>query len=231
MGFDGTMLPRRFDADARMRVVRECLEGVLEPRVATGTILDAMGELPRWSDLCDDTRLVEFVRGPLRLAVSARVGALAAAEVTDRICATLAMVQGRDAPPTREIPFSEGPVRVLLVAGSARLGVMLRGQLGGAAIALGHASDVDAARTMLERLEPELVVVDGVDPLDATVADLLLLLTEVPAGIPLVLWGCEQPWGSRVLSTKGSNRASLVPFDRRSGLEPLVDMVRSRRAA
>ena len=214
-----------------MRIVRECLEGVMEPRTATAAILDAMGELGQWGDLAEPSRFDRFVAGPLRLAVSARLGSLAAGDVTDRIGAMLRIVRAREAPATREVPFADGPVRVLLLGGTAQLGVTLRNAIGGARIALAHAADLAAARTMIERLEPELIVIDAADPPQTNVADLLLLLTELPRETGIVVFGSEHPWGSRVLRTRIPSDPNLVPFDRRSGLEPLVDLVRSRRAA
>ena len=219
------------ELDAKMRIVRECLEGVMEPRSASAAILDAIGELGRWADLADPPRFDAFVGGPLRLAVSARLGSLAAADVSDRIDAMLAIVRRREAPPTREVPFADGPVRVLLLGGTTKLGVTLRNAIGGARIALAHAADLASARIMIARLEPELVVIDAADPPQANVADLLLLLTELPRDTGTVVFGSEHPWGTRVLRTRMPSEPRLVPFDRSSGLEPLVDLVRSRRAA
>jgi hypothetical protein len=227
----GTFCSRQRELDAKMRIVRECLEGVMEPRTATAAILDAMGELGQWGELAEPERFDGFIVGPLRLAVSARLGSLAAADVTDRIEAMLAIVRSREAPPTREVPFADGPVRVLLLGGTTKLGVTLRNAIGGAGIALGHAANLAAARTMVARLEPELVVIDAADPPQANVADLLLLLTELPRETGIVVFGSEQPWGARVLRTRMPSEPRLVPFDRSSGVAPLVDLVRSRRAA
>lgn len=231
MGLDGSLTSRRRAVDAYMRIVREGLEGLMEPGLATATVLDAMGELERWADLADPVGVEDFVKGPLRLAVRARLGSVAAADVTDRVCQMLAMVRAQTAPDTREVPFAEGPVRVLLLGTSARLGVTLRAQIGGSRLALGHASDLPQARTMLSRLEPEMLVIDASDPPDGNVADLLLLLTEVPQEATIVLFGSEQPWGARVLSMRFRNQAQLLPLERTAGLDPLVDMVLSRRAA
>ena len=68
-----------------MRLVREELERLLTRRMATALLLDAMGDLDRWGELSDPEGLRYFVEGPVRLALSERLGPVAAAEATTRM--------------------------------------------------------------------------------------------------------------------------------------------------
>lgn len=205
----------------------------MEPRLAASTLLEAMGELTRWHDLLDAARLEQFVSGSLRSAVSRRLGSLPAADVTERISQMLALVrQTRGAEPrdTREVPFVDGPVRVLLVGRTAKLGIPLRVEMGGDGIALAHAADLDGIRVLLDRLVPEVVVVDAVQPPDVTVAELLAVLGEIPRGTGVILWGSEESWASPLLQSRLPISVDLVTLEHGVGMEPLLDIVRARRS-
>src|SRR5262245_11434020 len=125
-----------FDGVAGLHLIREALEGVIEPSTASSVVFEAL-EM-RGSETLPDglEELRAFVRGPLRKITEQRVGAAVAEEVIEQIERTFGRIEKGH--PTRqdtmgatlELPIGGGPVKVLVVSRSSGLAVRLRAGLG-----------------------------------------------------------------------------------------------------
>ncbi len=216
-----------------MYLIREALEGLIEPRTAQSVIFEAferggVEKLP-----ADAAKLLDFIKGPLRAATAERVGATSAGEVVERLTDVLRnAIQMPDAATassrTVEMPVGTGPVRVLVMGRGTSLAVRLRAALGGERVAVGAATALPAAEHMIGNLRPELVILDGVDPVQDTVDEIAELLAALPAGTTRLVWGREQDWADKVAAALDAGQVPHTLVDRREGVDPLLDLIRSR---
>jgi len=220
------------DGETGMYLIREALEGLIEPRVASSVIFEAL-ELGGVEQLpSDGDELLGFIRGPLQRATADRVGESTAGDVVDRLSEVLeralkrpdAAAQSR----TVEVPAGAGPVRVLVMGRGTSLAVRLRASLGGDRVAVGAATALPAAEHLIANLNPELVVLDAVDPIQSTVDEVSGLLARLPPACTRLIWGREQAWADRMAEALDSAGSSFTPVDRREGVDPLLDLIRSR---
>ena len=223
------------DGDTGIQLIREVLEGMLEPLVASAVIFEALAadranELPS-----SGVDLLVFTRGPLRAAVERRMGSQTAADAVQGV-ERLVQRFVSEPPPDRvgatvEVPVGHGPVRVLIVSSHATLAIALRAALGGEAVGVGSASSVEHATTLLHRLDPALLIVDGLAPVEGDAGQLALLLADAASACTVLVWGPEEPWGQEVAAGLDARSAVYTPVDQREGVDPLLDFVRSRHQA
>lgn len=220
------------DGETGMYLIREALEGLIEPRIASSVIFEALErggvvELPSDAD-----ELLGFIKGPLRAATTDRVGAASAADAVDRLTEVLQRALKRPEAAaqssTVEVPAGAGPVRVLVLGRGTSLAVRLRASLGGDRVAVGAATALSAAEHLIQNLNPELVVLDAVDPIQDSVDGLVSLLGGLPPVCTRLVWGREQPWAERIADSLDAASVSFTPVDRREGVDPLLDLIRSR---
>jgi hypothetical protein len=223
-----------FDGEAGMYLIREALEGVIEPSTASGIVFEAL-EAAGANDLPDGLpALLAFVRGPLATVLGKRVGGAIADEVTERIEQTFERIDAgyptsrSDMGSTLELPIGGGPVKVLVVSRSSGLAVRLRAVLGGFTTQIANAATPSAAREKAAGLVPDLVIVDAAEPIDEIDA-LLDVLVDLGGTTTRVLWGEEQPAGARLKRAAANRKTPLTTVDRREGVETLLDLIRSRQ--
>ena len=228
----GPMSP--FDGEAGLHLIREALEGVIEPTSASVVLFDALevGGSERLPDGLDE--LLDFVRGPLRRVTEERIGVAAAEEVLGRIESTFERI-AKGYPTSRdgmgvtlELPVGGGPVKVLVVSRSSGLAVRLRASLGGLHIQVANSSTPGVARQKAAALQPDVVVVDAVNPIDDLDA-ILDVLVDLGDTVTRVLWGDEQAAGSRLKRRAVNRKTPLTTVERREGVEPMLDLIRSRQ--
>lgn len=216
--------------EQRMRIVREGLEGVMDPAVATDALFQALSAVRDLSALHGARGFETFVGGPLKDAVGERIGHVNASSTIDQICDVLKHVPcpERDEKDTLEVPLSEGPVRVLLLAGTAKLGITLRAELGGDKIALAHAEGLDRASRVVADFDPEVIVIDGSGPPHIATPELLDLL-RTARGATCVLWASEEPWSHSLVAMPRPTGSAWIALERGGGYAPLVDLIRRGR--
>ena len=215
-----------------MYLIREALEGLLEPRVASHVLFEALERGGIESLPSDASLLIGFVEGPLRAATAERAGEATAADIVERLTSVLQKAVVMDAAPdvsrTVEVPLGAGPVRVMVMGRGSSLAVRLRAALGGDRVAIGASTATPAAEHMVGTLRPEIIILDAVDPIQDAVEDVAAFLARVPAKTTRLVWGREQPWASRLADALDQATVPYTPVDRRDGVEPLLDLIRSR---
>lgn len=220
------------DGETAMFLIREALEGLVEPRAAQSVIFQALDRegVEKLPSRGDD--LIAFIEGPLREATAERVGASSAREVVERLSDVLGHAIRRPDTPgnsrTVEVPAGAGPVRVLVMGRSTSLAVRLRAALGGDRVAVGASTALPAAEHMIGSFCPELVILDAVDPLQDDVHAVARLVGSLPGGTTRLIWGREQPWAEKMSAALDGAGVIYTPVDRRDGVDPLLDLIRSR---
>jgi hypothetical protein len=222
------------DGEAGLHLVREALEGVIEPTTASVVLFDAL-ELGGAETLPGSPEeLLAFVRGPLCRVVEVRIGAHEATDVVQRIETTIERITHgmpvRDmAGTTLELPIGSGPVRVLVLSRSSSLAIRLRAALGGLMIAVKNAANEAEARSVERGLDPQIVIVDAMEPW-ADTDPIVPFLETCPGTTTRILWGEEQSVGRLIARKAAAKKTPLTTVERREGVEPLLDLVRSRQS-
>jgi hypothetical protein len=220
------------DAQRGMQLVREVMEQTIDARLASAIIFEALSA-DRASEVPEDVATLQrFIEGPLRTALGRRLGHVSSAAILDAIEAALLTpdaAAGRQRNSTVEVPIGAGPVVVLVVSRSASLAVALRASLGGERLGIRTAGDAAGVEAAARKILPDLVIVDATEPIRdmPSVADAIVL---APADSACLLWGRETPWGLRFGIELERRGRTFTPVDRTEGVEPLLDLVRSRIA-
>jgi PleD family two-component response regulator len=211
-----------------MKLLRDVIERSVDARLASAIIFEALSS-DRASEVPTDmAALHRFIEGPLRTALSRRLGSAPTSALLDAIEAELlAPDEEDDRNRTREWPIGAGPVVVLVVSRSASLAVALRAALGGERIGLRTAADAPAVESAAKKIAPDLVIIDATEPIRdmPSVAD---AIRAVPASSSCLHWGRETPWGLRFGVELDRRGVAFTPVDRTHGVDPLLDLVRSR---
>lgn len=220
-------------ADVALTLIREALEGIVEPRRAATIIFEAL-EAGRRERLPDDAEgVLAFVRGPLSSIAERRAGHEAARELVERLDAVLASALRPSqlrGPVTVEVQLQGGPLLALMVSRATGLAVRLRTALGGERFGAAVADDVAKIGPMAEFARPGVVIIDAPEPLRTDAASLAAPLAAIAGRPPIVAWGSarEFPWLTSLATELGTRGSQLVTIDRADGIEPLLDLLRSR---
>lgn len=217
--------------------MRETLEGVLHPSTASTLFFEAInsagGALPK-----DAGEALELVRGPIYEGLLDRIGEAEAKATISGLERMLVAIQGetqkkrksRNDEITQNVQLSEASLPVYVLAGSTELGTKLAAVVGPKLMSCLHVPD---ARTLVERLEmvpPGFVLIDGSEFPAIEPSDLASALSKLDEHMVKAVWGADLPYGQSVLASAQAVGVKMTPFDRREGIEPLIDVIRSRRA-
>lgn len=226
-----------------LRLVRESLEAVVAPTIVSSVIFEALehtgGQLPGGPGAVRD-----LVDGALRDALARRLGGDAHALIDD-VVALLDALTSRSAaraptapPPSRpdrevtlEVMLDERPVLVLVVAGSTDLATRLQAALGSARVTAIPTSVLAKLREQIKIGAPQLVLIDAADFAAIEPDELALELAKLPSTAVRAIWGADLPYGAALLRGLVERGAPATPFDRREGIDPMLDLIRSRRSA
>jgi hypothetical protein len=227
-----------------MRLVREKLESVLAPTMASSVLFDALAEVGGRPPTTGEATLA-LVEGPLSRVLARRLRGVEGDALIEELVETLRMVvkpamtpaapplrmRPRESDPTLEVTPTEGAVPVLVLAGSDNLAMRLVAVLGPGRI---------ATRTLYNKAEltgqlrssstPQIILIDATDVPAIEPADLATLLSGTRPGTVHAIWGTDLAYGSAVIAQLAEHKVSATPIDRKEGIEPFVDLVRSRRA-
>ncbi len=221
-----------------MAVIRESLEGMLAAEVASKVIFEALE--PYGGDLPSGEGLARFVETELKLSLTARAGHEIAQDVTSRISSVLHLLipgKGDDAeadPPwqrqTAELSLVRGSVRVAVVSATSGMDRRLLAAMGERVMPMG-VRRVSRLAVVATDLHPQIVLIDGADPPPDRAADLLGPLGLLADEALVVVFGAGEPWAQQAVQTieaMGVGAPKLVELDRREGVDPLLDLIRSR---
>ncbi|MFW6067685.1 MAG: hypothetical protein ACOC97_05045 [Myxococcota bacterium] len=218
---------------AQVRIVREALEGVLSPKLAQAVLfeaLDSSGSLPTSS-----SELLALVRGPVHDAVRKRSGGDEAAAVVGRLEDILGRrpsqpPPGPESEATVAVQTESETVSVLVISAGPWFGGRLSAALGPERVAPVYASDEVGVQAALAEHAPTIVVVDATDfpPLDPQ--SVARALQHLSATATAAVWGDELPYGRRTAFALQEAGIDAVTFPRSGGIDPLLDLVRARRA-
>ncbi len=213
-----------------LRLLRESLEGTLEPTLAQNVLFEAMerrgGHPPP-----DRASLESLAQNELAVVLTERVGARTAADILADIMLSLGRMpadpprmRGRD--DTASIPHESTPLGVL-VSASGGVGARLHAAIGPDRMTLTSARNAVADAALL-RATPAVVLIDGADFAAIEPSELAALLSRVPSTTARLLYGPDLPYGAAVLRAVAEIGESITTLDRREGLAPLLDVIRSR---
>jgi hypothetical protein len=222
------------DGEAGLHLVREALEGIIEPTAASAALFEAL-ERQGADDLPGSAaELMDFVRGPLYAVVERRIGTTGADEIVDRMDRTVKRVEsgmplrGGGAATTLEINVGTGPVRVLSLSKSTSLAVRLRAALGGLQVHVVSASDLSEAETKGAKHDPDVVVIDATAAITDDAEGVMTFLSRLKPTSTSVLWGEELSFGRTLKHEAVQRRVKLTTVERSEGVDLLLDLIRSR---
>lgn len=226
-----------------LRLVRERLESVLAPELAASILFEALAEVGGLPPASGEATLA-LVQGPLARALARRARSADAELIVSELNEILHQIVGpavtpatpmtrtkmRELDATLEIQLGKGAVAVLVLAGKRDLAMRLEAALGPGRIATRTLSTLAEAIAHLRAATfPPIVLVDSVEFPAIEPVDLAAALRESPAGTVHAIWGADLAYGSVLLGELVERRVPATPLDRREGIEPFLDLVRSRR--
>jgi hypothetical protein len=230
-----------------LRLVRESLEAVVAPTVASSVVFEALeatgGRIPEGAE-----GAIVLVDGALRKALAKRLGEDADAIVDDLVRTLRALApkrpppipsaapdprqqRRRDLDVTREVVLDDRPVIVAVVAGNEDFCDRLQASLGAARVTALPAATIDKLGEVINIGAPQIVLIDAADFAAIEPEDLAKLLEALPLSTVRAIWGADLPYGASLLRAMIARKIPATPFDRREGIDPLLDLVRSRRAS
>lgn len=225
-----------------IRLIRETLEGVLHPSTASSVFFEALqetgGSLPVTPE-----EVIALVEGPLARALGARVGEDEAASVLSQLGMMLQAIApkagerkvrkrpSRHDEPTRDLMLNEATLPVYVLSSRSAFDTQLRAALGPQIMSTVPAGDLATLEERLGQVPPAIVLVDASDFPAIEPSDLADVLARLPSHVLRAVWGADLPYGMSLLDAGQKRGIDLTPFDRGEGIEPLMDVIRSRRAA
>jgi hypothetical protein len=214
------------------RLVREVLEGAMAPKVAQAVLFEALGNAPALPENISD--MLVLVRGPVKDALRRRAGAMEATALVARLEHMLGRRQSQPPPPadhdaTLAVPTDADAVRVLIVAAGPWFGGRLAAALGPGRVAPVYAHSAEALAHTVGTWPPSLLVVDATDFPAIEPKGLAQALRKLPSTTTVAIWGGDLPYGRRALFALEEAGVHAMGFEQGAGIEPLMDVIRSRR--
>lgn len=231
---------------AEMVMVREVLEGVVSPTVATSLIYEALeaagGPPPRSLE-----EMHAFASGPLDDAIRRRVRPEEASEmrllvgrlftraiegdgVSVDVDVDLDGSESDDATATAQMVVVKKPVPVVVLSGSSSFADRLVVCLGEDRVRAVPVADEAALQKQVFAYAALLVVIDGVVPAGCEAANVGATLRRLPDSATVVLWAADTDWSQRSRDGLESAGRTVVTLERTEGIEPLLDLVLSHFA-
>lgn len=121
---------------------------------------------------------------------------------------------------------SGGPVPVAVLAASDSFAMRLTLALGPERVASAHVPALGELGPHLK--SAAMVLLDATDVPDAASVDVARALQSLPQDCVAAVWGADLPFGERVASVLHDAGQRCVSVSTEEGIDPLVDLVRSR---
>jgi len=244
LGVPGNERPRGVVASSRqmpreapeIRLIRETLEGVLHPATASSVLFDALQEAGGVPGSPEDVQAL--VRGPLTRRLVERLGEETTQSLLDQLELMLRAIvaapkvrkrPSRHEDATRSVELSSETLPVYVLASSRAFADKLAAALGPNIMSAVLVTDDAMLADRLETVAPAFVLLDASDFPAIDPGALATRLAGVATDVVKAVWGADLPYGMAALAAAQEQGLALTPFDRREGIEPLMDMIRSRR--
>ncbi len=246
---------------ANFERVRTALIHVVGERSARALLFES---LSRWGPQVPATRpeMLSFVRGALRQTLFKRLGDAKALELMLEVEASLSVVHvGDDAPPSpypSSIPPApsavsagqessatwtlqpippERPVAVVVLSAREDLALVLEQTLGRQLVRCRAHARIRGVAQLFGETPTDLVLVNALDPPDASPIELARLLAHRPSDSaegeqpPLgpAIWGSQVSFGRELTSALEATGIPCVPIPSGEGITPFLDLVRARQ--
>lgn len=219
-----TSMPR-----PELRLVRETLESVLAPNLASATLFEALeafgGTLPN-----TPSDVLAFVQGPLLASLRRRHGGGADPLIADlaRILAPTDVRRDRDLEITREVPLESQQVLVFVLSTSDGLATKIEVALGTHRVATLSYDEAPRFSKAAAFRPPSLVLVDCASFPPIEPSAMPALLAPLPPTTVRGLWGTDTPYGAVLMRQLVDAKSTFTSIDRREGLPPILDLIRAR---
>ncbi len=218
-----------------IRLIRETLEGVLHPSAASTIFFEALqasgGSLPKGTQ-----EAIDMVNGPLRGALEEKLGDDGGV-IADQLAMMLSSIPravrkrpSRHDEQTKTMQLSDQTLPVYVLTSSKDLVARLHASVGPKVMSPLLISDALTLRTRMVQLAPSFVLIDASDFPAIEPRELAEELSTLDAKVVKAVWGADLPYGQGVMDAAHQLGFSLTPFDRSEGVEPMLDVIRSRRA-
>jgi len=184
--------------------------------------LRSVPSLPR-----SDEEVEALVQGSLRAALIRKTGADRGAALAENLAQHIRKERPRrDADATRSMPTLRRPVPVMVLGASDRFSERLSAVLGPKRVETLPCHDLDQFQRAMHRQEISLAVIDASDFAPVEPKELAETLAELRATTARVVWCASLPYGRTLLGCMGDQ--SVVSLEAEEGIEPLLDLIRSR---
>jgi hypothetical protein len=222
-------------AELEIQIIREALEGMVAPEIAAAVLLEALA--PYGGELPDPSTLEAFVERELRPALQKRLRG-DTDPVIEHVSSLLSKALAASQPPppksgwteatTAQVAIGEGPVSMVVVAGRPSLAMRLRAAVGRHRLAVVAASTAEATQQMLYDAEPTIVLIDATDRPRSEPAAIAQALGKITTDCVAVVWGSRDEYGREIVKLLERTSLRVTPLDEKEGVDPLVDLIRSR---
>lgn len=228
------------DTEEAIEVVREALPGVLELRAGLDAkrARELAKEIERMLHISDAPtggfRAVPEQGAPSRTTEEIDIDVLEPIEEPSKAEPLPLVLQRHTAAfvekSTAHMPVTEGPVPVVVLSSSTDFAARLQMALGPEHVSARAARGVENLQTRGFRGAPDVVIVDANDfaPIEGRI--LIEALAALPSITSRTIWGCETAYGQRVVSALERQSVPCIPVQSGSGIEPIADLIRARRA-
>lgn len=233
---------------AELVMVREALEGVVSPTIATTLLfeaLEASGKPPPGS--LEEMRA--FATGPLDDAVRKRMRDSDASQIRERVGLLFNRAldgdvmdvdvdvdfagqdgEEADGTATAQMMVVSRPVPVVVLSGRSEFAERLVVCLGEDRVKTIAVTDEAALSKAVFAYSALIVVLDGASPVKVDGAVLAAALRRLPNGATTIIWASETEGGIALSASLESAAAAAVTLGRTDGIEPLLDLILSRRS-
>lgn len=218
-------------------MIREVLEGMLHADMAGTVLFDALeraGEEPTTRE-----GWIDFVAGPLGEAVAERTSDDERDLVVARITQILGSIREsqpderpsrRSQAPTHRFPTMSGPTRMLIFAGSHRLGRRLKSALGAQCAPVVFEA-LPRMNELAHDFEPQMLVVDLTDPPSSGLDELVAQASRnLGPDVLVLIWDEGSRIGQALSEAFEQSGRRVSWIDRREGVNPLLDLIRATRS-
>lgn len=207
-----------------VEALRSALSELLPRDLGPQLLFQALRPLPNLPRTQDEVEAL--VAGSLREALIREVGASRGEDLTQRLTERLqAQRPAHDPDATRSLPTLRHPVPVMVVGASRRFGDKLAAALGPRRVEVTTCDSLDAIERAMARLDIALAVIDASDFASIEPPALALALGRLRPTAARVVWAASLPYGKALLARLPGG----VSLEADEGVDPLLDLVRSRR--
>jgi hypothetical protein len=233
---------------AELVMVREALEGVVSPTVATSLLyeaLEASGRPPPGT--LEEMRA--FAHGPLDAQVRKRMREEDASEIRLRVGALFGRAMASEMPLAVDVDVDLGfegddadgtataqmmvvkrPVPVVVLSARADFSDRLVVCLGEDRVKTIAVTDETALSKAVFAYSALVVVLDGAAPAKVDGTALAASLRRLPNGATTIVWASDTEGGAALADGLERAGAAAVTIGRGDGVEPLLDLILSRRS-